>query len=51
MLINVLGKILFPRRPVWQRRKHIVTYFYVLLASVFFATIMAGFMLYAAYKR
>jgi hypothetical protein len=51
MLIDLLGKILLPKQPDWQRRKHIITFFYVLAASLCFASIMAGFMLYAANKR
>ncbi len=51
MLTAILGKILFPRQPDWQRQKQIKTMFSVVLTSLIFASLVAGLMLYAAYKR
>ena len=51
MLIDLLGKILFSRQPVWLHRKQIKTIVAVALTAVFFGLMMAGFMLYAAFKK
>jgi hypothetical protein len=51
MLIDFLGRILLPRRPDWLRRKQIKTMFCVVVASLIWGALLAGFMLYQASKR
>lgn len=51
MPLEFLGKILFPRQPDWQRNKQLKTIFVAAIVAVFFASLVAGLMLYAAYKR
>ena len=49
--MDFLGKILFPQLQDWQRKKRMKTILVVVVTSVLFASIVASFMLYAAYKK
>jgi hypothetical protein len=51
MPINLLGKLLFPRLPSWERRRRAITVLIVLLISISFAVIVGAVMYYSNSRR
>jgi hypothetical protein len=51
MPINLLGKLLFPRLPSWERRRRAITVLIVLLISISFAVIVGVIMYYSNSRR
>jgi len=45
MLLDLLGKLLFPRMQSWQRRREAKTILITLLVAVTFAAVVAAVML------
>ena len=50
-MIDFLARILFPSQPVWLRIKKLKTILAVIMFSLLFGLVVAGFMLAAANKR
>jgi hypothetical protein len=51
MPINLLGKLLFPRLPSWERRRRAITVVIVLLTGITFAVIVGVIMYYSNSRR
>ena len=51
MPLNLFGKVLFPRRAEWQRKKQIKIILWVILAALIFAVAVAAVMLFQNSKR
>jgi hypothetical protein len=46
-MIDFIGKILFPRRQLWERRRKVGTFFFIFLILLFAVALM-GFLIFMA---
>lgn len=51
MLLNFLGKILFPRLAAWQRRKQMKSMIAAILVGLIFAGAVAAAILFQSYRK